>query len=140
MFRYVLHPVRFEETSETAITNAVVLLPISSMSSKFPKSAWVVAFGVPLRSLDQAERDDKRYRNPEAPNFPKPEVKPQEKAAYHGRNPFRTTNETTNETIAFVVQGNHQKPGLLGWCEMDFVHPQFGSGAWHVACTTPELL
>ena len=33
--------------------------------------------------------------------------------------------ETMFETIVcWYLQGNHQKPGLLRRCEMDFVHPQ----------------
>ena len=33
--------------------------------------------------------------------------------------------ETMVETIVWYLQGNHPKPGLLRWCEMDCVHPQY---------------
>ena len=44
-----------------------------------------------------------------------------------GRNPFRTTWKPW-ETLRFVgIYRGIIIPGILRWCEMDFVHPQYGT-------------
>ena len=40
------------------------------------------------------------------------------------------------ETVVWWhLQGNHQKPGFLRWCEVDFVHPQY----WPLSLLSVEV-
>ena len=71
---------------------------------------------------------ERLYRVPPAAAFAQVQMTPFK--LWHpycdGQNPFRTTQDTMgNHTVCWYLQGESSFQGLLRWCEMDFVHPQY---------------